>query len=155
MTVAQAGPPVTGQHRWSVLALRTTAVVGLAVDGALHLRLAPVLDQLGAQITMGTLFRVEALAAAGAAAYLCARDSRRAWLVGGLVALGGLVAVLTSRYADLPSFGPLPDATDPTWSRDKGIATAAMAATCIAWAVRELLRGRPAVADAEGAERRL
>ena len=103
---------------------------------------------------MGTLFRVEALAAAGAAASLCSRDDRRAWLVAGLVAPGGLVAVLTSRYADLPSFGPLPDGTDPTWFRDKLIAALAMAATCTAWAVRELLPGRPALMGREGAERR-
>lgn len=59
------------------------------MDAAVPLRLAPVLDQLGTHITMGTLFRVEAVAAAGAAAYLSVRDSRRAWLAAGLVALTG------------------------------------------------------------------
>jgi len=126
--------------RGLVHVLRALAVLGLAVDVYVHLKLAPVFDQLGTQITQGALFRVEAALAAAAALYLALRDSRRAWLLAGLIAIAGLVAILATRWVALPALGPLPAMYDPTWSADKVLVTVGMLVTALAWPVRERLR---------------
>jgi len=122
--------------------LRTLAVAGLLVDLYVHLRLAPVYDQLGSAVTQGMLFRVEAALAGAAAGYLTLRDSRAAWWFAGLVALAGTAAVLVTRYVDVPAIGPLPDLYDPQWSRDKVAVTVAMLVTVVAWVARETVRRR-------------
>jgi len=122
--------------------LRVLAVAGLLVDVYVHLRLAPVYDQLGSAVTQGMLFRVEAALAAAAAVYLTLRDSRAAWWFAGLVALAGTAAVLVTRFVDVPGVGPLPDMYDPQWSRDKVVVTVAMLVTVVAWLTRESLRRR-------------
>ena len=128
------------RHRGVSHALRALAVLGLAVDVYVHLKLAPVFDLLGTQITQGALFRVEAALAAAAALYLALRDSRRAWLLAGLTATAGLVAILVTRWVALPALGPLPAMYDPTWSADKVLVTVGMLVTALAWPVREALR---------------
>ena len=144
MNLTHAAPPrgTTGRHSTGIVALRVVAVLGLAVDVYVHLRLAPLYDRLGTQITQGTLFRVEAGLAAAAAVYLSLRDNRPAWLSAALVAAAGTVAVLLTRYVDVPAVGPLPDMYDPQWSSDKVLVTAAMIATIFAWGLREALRAR-------------
>lgn len=144
MSLAQGTPARAGtdRRRTGIVALRGVAVVGLAVDVYVHLRLAPLYDRLGTQITQGTLFRLEAGLAAAAAVYLALRDSRLAWSSAGLVAAGGTMAVLVTRYVDVPALGPLPDMYDPQWSTDKLLVTVGMLATMVAWAVREALRAR-------------
>jgi hypothetical protein len=143
MTVQHVAPrPVGDVQPGLVAALRVVAVLGLAVDVYVHLRLAPVYDQLGTQVTQGMLFRLEAALAAAAAAALALSDSRIAWRSAAAVALGGLLAVLVTRYVDVPAVGPLPDMYDPQWFPQKVVVTVAMLATGLAWAVREALRGR-------------
>lgn len=117
--------------------LRAVAVIGLATDAYVHLHLAPNFDPIGTSITQGGLFRAEAVAAAVAAIYLLLRDSRRAWLLGGAVALVGLAAILVTRYVDVPAIGPVPAMYDPVWYTEKVVAALAMAATVLAWLVRE------------------
>ncbi len=136
--VPQRAQPV--RHRGVARVLRALAVLGLAADVYVHLKLAPVFDQLGTQITQGALFRVEAALAAAAGLYLALRDSRRAWLLAGLIAIAGVVAILVTRWVALPALGPLPAMYDPTWSTDKVLVTAGMLMTALAWPVRELLR---------------
>ena len=142
MTVEGAVPQRSQPVRLRGLAhvLRALAVLGLAADVYVHLKLAPVFDQLGTQITQGALFRVEAALAAAAALYLALRDSRRAWLLAGLIAIAGLVAILVTRWVALPALGPLPAMYDPTWSTDKVLVTVGMLVTALAWPVREALR---------------
>lgn len=122
------------------LALRAIAVVGLVVDVAVHLRLAPVYDRIGTDITLGTLFRVEAALAGVAAILLLLRDRRPTWLCAGLVALAGTAAVLVTTLINVPAVGPFPDAYDPTWSLDKVLVTVAMMTVVLAWLAREGLR---------------
>lgn len=129
-------------RRHAVAVLRVLAVLGLAVDAVVHLRLAPLYDSLGTQLTQGMLFRAEAAAAAAAAVWLAVRDTRLAWALGGLVSLAGLVAVLVTRYLSLPAVGPVPAMHDPQWTPDKVLVTLAMAGTVLLWLVREVLRGR-------------
>jgi hypothetical protein len=143
--VPQRSQPV--RHRGPAHVLRALAVLGLAVDVYVHLKLAPVFDQLGTQITQGALFRVEAALAAAAGLYLALRDSRRAWLLAGLIAVAGLVAILVTRWVALPALGPLPAMYDPTWSADKVLVTVGMLVTALAWPVREALRSDDAGAD--------
>jgi hypothetical protein len=142
VNLAQVTPcrPTAGRHGTAVLALRVAAVLGLAVDVYVHLRLAPLYDQLGTQITQGTLFRIEAALATAAAGYLALRDSRQAWLSAAVVAASGTLAVLLTRYVDVPALGPLPDMYDPQWSSDKVLVTLAMLVTFLAVAIREALR---------------
>jgi hypothetical protein len=122
--------------------LRAVAVAGLAVDVLVHLRLAGAFDAIGTQITLGHLFRVESAAAAAAAAYLALRDSRRAWLLAGLVAAAGLAALLLSAAVEVPAIGPFPPLAAPGWTTDSIAVTIAMAVTVAAWLVREALRRR-------------
>jgi hypothetical protein len=129
-------------RRRAVAGLRVLAVLGLGVNAFVHLRLAPVYDQLGTELTQGMLFRAEAAVAAAAAAYLAVRDSRPAWALAGLVSLAGVVAVLVTRYLSLPAVGPVPAMHDPQWTPDKVWVTVAMGGTVLLWLVREILRGR-------------
>jgi hypothetical protein len=122
--------------------LRAVAVAGLAVDALIHLRLAGPFDAIGEQITLGALFRLEAAAAAAAGLYLSLRDSRLAWLCAGLVAAGGLAALLVA-VLEPPAVGPFPPLAAPGWTTDSVLVTAAMAITVVAWLVREALRRRP------------
>jgi hypothetical protein len=135
-----AAPRVRGRRALAVL--RVVAVLGLAVNAVVHLRLAPLYDQLGTDLTQGMLFRVEAAVAVGAAVYLALRDSRPAWACAGLVSLAGTVAVLVTRYVSLPAVGPVPAMYDPQWTPDKVLVTVAMATTVLLWLVREVLRSR-------------
>jgi len=121
--------------------LRTLAVAGLAVDALVHLRLAAAFDAIGTSITLGHLFRLEAAAAAAAALYLALRDSRLAWLCAGLVAAGGLAALLLS-VVEVPAVGPFPPLAAPGWTTDSITVTVAMAVTVGAWLAREALRRR-------------
>ena len=121
--------------------LRGVAVAGLAVDALVHLRLASAFDAIGDQITLGDLFRLEAAAAAAAGVYLALRDSRLAWLCAGLVAAGGLAALLVA-VLEPPAVGPFPPLAAPGWTTDSILVTVAMAATVVAWLVREALRRR-------------
>ena len=143
MTVQGAVPRSAAQgHRRVAVGLRLLAVLGLVVDVYVHLRLAPLYDALGTQVTQGALFRLEAALAGAAAVAVTLSDGRRAWTAAGGVAVAGLVAVLVTRYVDVPAIGPLPDMYDPQWSPDKVVVTLGMLATVTAWAVRETLRAR-------------
>ena len=134
--------PTSGRRSVVPALLRAVAVVGLVVDTVVHLRLAGPFDAIGAQITLGQLFRVEAAAAAAAALYLALRDSRRAWLLAGIVAAAGLAALLLAALVELPAVGPFPPLAAPGWTTDSITVTVAMAATVAAWFAREALRRR-------------
>lgn len=120
--------------------LRLVAVGGLAVDVIVHLQLAPAYDALGSAVTQGALFRAEAALAAAGAVVLLLRDSRPAWLFGGLVALAGVLALVVTRYVDVPAFGPFPAVHEPLWYPEKAWVTVAMLATVLAAIAREALR---------------
>ncbi|MFF2080067.1 hypothetical protein ACFVXG_35570 [Kitasatospora sp. NPDC058162] len=115
------------------LLLRLLAVAGLAIDAAVHARLADQYDPIGDSISQGTLFRAEAAAASLAALLLLLGRRRSAVLFAWLVAASGLGALLLYRYVDVGALGPLPNMYEPIWFTEKtlaawaeGVATAAL-----------------------------
>ncbi|MFC1405611.1 MULTISPECIES: hypothetical protein [Streptacidiphilus] len=99
--------------------LRSLAALGLAVDAAVHARLAGQYDAVTATISEGTLFRVEAGAAALAVVLVLVVRRFPGDLFAVLTAVAGLGAILVYRYVDLGAFGPFPDMYEPIWSTDK------------------------------------
>jgi hypothetical protein len=111
--------------------LRIAAAAGLAVDAAVHARLADQYDAVTGSISQGTLFRAEAAAAAlGVLLVLAWRrlpGDAFAWLT----ALAGIAALLLYRYVDVGAIGPLPNMYEPIWSTDKLWALAAQTLTAL------------------------
>jgi len=116
--------------------LRLVTAAALAVDAYIHADLAPSYDFTHASISQGTLFRVEAGAAALAALLLIVAGRRPlVWAFAFLVAAAGIAAVLLYRYIDVGAFGPLPDMYEPLWYAEKtrsAFAEAIGAATALA-----------------------
>jgi hypothetical protein len=123
-------------------ALRVAIAAGLGVDAVIHLQLAAQY-QLAAPggIGQGTLFRIQATAAALAALWVLVRGSRLASLTAAAVAASALVAVLLYRYVDVPALGPLPAMYEPLWFPQKTATAIAEAVTVLA-AVADVLKGR-------------
>jgi hypothetical protein len=116
--------------------LRLVTAAALAVDVYVHADLAPTYDFTNATISQGTLFRIEAGAAALAALLVLVAGTRRlVWAFAFLVAAGGLFAVLLYRYVDVGAFGPFPNMYEPIWYAEKtrsAIAEAIGAGTALA-----------------------
>ena len=116
--------------------LRTTlvivVVVGLAIDAYVHLSLASTFDPIRATVSQGQLFRVEGIAAILAAGFLLLRPSRVSAAVAGLVAGGGMAAVLLYAMVDVGPVGPFPNMYDPTWSTQKTLSAIAEAVAALA-----------------------
>ncbi|MER8104870.1 hypothetical protein [Kitasatospora sp. NPDC094016] len=121
--------------------LRLAATAGLALDAAVHARLAGQYDAVSATISEGDLFRAQAAAAALAALLVLAWRRRPGDLFALGVAAAGLAALLVYRYADIGAFGPLPDMYEPIWSTDKITAAVAQGVAILALSV---LAARPA-----------
>ena len=68
---------------------------------------------------LGTFFRLEAVVALAAGVFVLVRGTRRAYSLALVVALSALLAVLASRYVDLPAFGPVPAVYEPSGSPRK------------------------------------
>lgn len=118
---------------WSA---RIAAAVGLVVDAVVHARLAAQYDLVSATLSQGTLFRVEAAAAALAALLVLVWRQPVGDLFAWTTAAVGVVAILVYRYHDVGAFGPFPDMYEPIWSADKvwalaGQALALVALTCL------------------------
>jgi len=116
------------------LVLRVLAAAGLAVDAYVHFDLAAGFDALGSTtITLGALFRVQAVIAMLAALLILLIGRPWVYLAAFLVAASALGAVLQSTYVDIGALGPLPSIYEPVWYWDKtfsaiGEAVAALAA---------------------------
>lgn len=100
--------------------LTAVVVVGLVIDAIVHLWLAPDYqlafpDGLGG----GTLFRIQAGVAVLAAVAVLLRPGRTTYLVAMLVAASALIAVVVSRYVEIPQIGPLPSMYEPLWFFEK------------------------------------
>ncbi|MGW2371109.1 hypothetical protein [Kitasatospora sp. NPDC001683] len=126
-------PAPARRRRFAHLALRLSAAAGLAVDAAVHARLADRYDAVGDTISQGTLFRAESAAASLAVLLLLLRRHHAGDLYAWLVAASALGALLLYRYVDVGTLGPLPNMYEPFWFADKtlaawaeGIATAAL-----------------------------
>lgn len=114
------------------LGLRVVAAAGLLVSAYIHLQLAPGYALIGEQVTEGTLFRLQAVAAVLAALALVARRARLSWLPTVLVAAGSLVALVGSVYVAVPAIGPFPPVYEPVWYAEKVVAVLSVAVALIA-----------------------
>jgi hypothetical protein len=111
--------------------LRLLAAAGLGVDAYVHADLAAQFDGNTASISQGTLFRVQAGAAALAALLLVAWGRRIAAGYGLLISASALGAVLLYRYVDVGKLGPLPDMYDPSWYTEKSVSAVAEAVALV------------------------
>jgi hypothetical protein len=127
------------------MTLRILTAAALFIDAGVHIHLAPGY-QAGnsAGIGQGTLFLLEAAAAALAGLYVLARGSRAAYAVAFVVALSAFVAVVLYRYVDIPAFGPFPAMYDPVWFFEKTASAVAEGAGAVLAAVGFVRAGRRA-----------
>lgn len=115
-----------------VLAIRCVAAAGLLLDAWIHADLAPHYDVVQADISEGTLFRLET-AAAAVAAFLVLAWWR--WFTAAfafLVAASAITALLLSTYTNPGEIGPLPNMYEPTWFTEKAVALVAEAVAATA-----------------------
>jgi hypothetical protein len=129
MTTTQLSPTRT---RAVDLVVRGLAVAGLAVDAYVHADLASRYDPISADVSQGTLFRLEAAIAALAALLLIVWRGRLSAVFAFLVAAGGLALLLIYRYSDIGAFGPFPDMYEPIWFGKKVLIVVAQAVAALA-----------------------
>ena len=140
---------VSGKVRrtWAIGTLALSTATWLAVTAYVHADLASRYDanQQTGTLSQGTLFRVQAIIAAVAAASLIASAvgqiiSPRAastdgaprrrlilapWLAAAAIGTSSLAAVMTYRYTGLGRFLFLPDMHEPVWYREKSLSAGA------------------------------
>ncbi|SEN80420.1 hypothetical protein [Actinacidiphila rubida] len=126
--------PETLPRRTHVLDLvvLVLAVAGLGIDAYLHADLASRYDPIMADVSQGTLFRLEAAFAALAALLLIIWRGRLTAAFAFLVAAGGLALLLIYRFHDVGAWGPFPNMYEPVWYDKKVIAVVAQAVAALA-----------------------
>ncbi|MGA5822900.1 hypothetical protein ACPC54_34190 [Kitasatospora sp. NPDC094028] len=124
------------------LALRLVAVAGLAIDAAVHARLADRYDAIGDSLSQGTLFRLESAAASLAALLVLLWRHRGGDVFAWSVAASALGALLLYRYVDVGAIGPLPNMYEPVWFAEKTLAAWAEGVATAALTALLLVRGR-------------
>lgn len=102
-----------------MLAIRCVAAAGLLIDAWIHADLAPHYDVVQADISEGTLFRLETAAAAGAAFFVLVWWRWYTAAFAFLVAVSAITALLLSTYTNPGEIGPLPNMYEPTWFAEK------------------------------------
>ncbi|MHA7224324.1 hypothetical protein ACX80S_18770 [Arthrobacter sp. RHLT1-20] len=113
----------------SLWVLRVGVAAGLVVSAVVHVQLAPGYQQAApGGLGQGTLFLIQAGAAALAAVFVLLKGSRAAFAAVAVVALSSLVAVILYRYVQVPAVGPLPSMYEPVWYAAKTITAVAEAA---------------------------
>ncbi len=128
-----------------MIAGHLVAAAGLVVSGGLHLYLAPDFDLVGDDVTVGTLFRVQAVVAFAVALWLLLRRRDRLPALAALVVgTGSFFALVVSTYVRVPSIGPLPELHEPVWYDTKvaSAVAAAVAALAAAAVLTRLRRSR-------------
>lgn len=116
--------------------LRVLVAAGLIVDAVVHLRLAGEYQFAFPEgIGGGNLFRIEAAVAVIAAIFVVVRGSRVSYVAAFLVAFSALVAVVLTRYVELPAIGPIPSMYEPIWFPEKTLSAIAEGAAAAAAAV--------------------
>ena len=125
------------------LVLRVLVAGALAVSAYVHADLAAVYDGVGAPISQGNLFRIDAAAASLAALVVLMVGRRAGFGLALVVAAGSLGAILLYRYVDVGQLGPLPNMYEPAWFPEKSAAAVAEAAAMVlaagglVWEVRK------------------
>ena len=123
----------TGAERATALVavlwlLRLLTAAALAIDAYIHADLASAYDPVGAHVSQGTLFRIEAGLSAFAALVIIVIAIRTTWAACAVILAGALGALLLYRYVDVGALGPLPNMYEPVWFPEKTAAAFAEAA---------------------------
>lgn len=122
--------PEPKPHARSLWTLRVGVAVTLAVSAVVHVQLAPSYQQAApGGVGQGTLFLVQAGAAALATIFVLLKGSRMAFTAAAVVALSSLAAVILYRYVQVPALGLLPSMYEPVWYTAKTITAVAEAAS--------------------------
>lgn len=102
----------------------------LLVAGWVHLDLAATYDGIGERLTVGDLFRLQGVLAAGLGLAVVVLRRRGVLLAATLVGLGSSLATTLSVYVRVPPIGPFPELYEPVWYDQKLVAavTAGVAA---------------------------
>lgn len=87
----------------------------LGVDAVVHGQLAVQGWTGWRPVTRAQLFVLESTAAVLALVAVLVSARALVWVVAGLVLLGGLFAVVLTRYVDVPAVGPVPSMYEPLW----------------------------------------
>ncbi len=113
----------------SLWVLRVAVAAALVVSAVIHVQLAPGYQQAApGGVGQGTLFLIQAGAAALAAVFVLLTGSRTAFAAAAVVGLSSLAAVILYRYVQVPAIGPLPSMYEPVWYTAKTITAIAEAA---------------------------
>ena len=121
--------PDLNRHDLILWILRVGVAASLVVSAVIHVQLAPGYQQAApGGVGQGTLFLVQAGAAALAAVLVLIKGSRMAFAAAAVVALSSLAAVLLYRYVQVPAIGPLPSMYEPVWYTAKVVTALAEAA---------------------------
>lgn len=124
------------------LFLRIVTAAGLAVSSYIHFALATAYDANVADISQGTLFRVQASVAALAAVLVLVTAHRAVTALALVVSAASLGAVVASVYIDLGAIGPFPNMYEPAWYSDKTISAIAEGISTVTAAAALLLTSR-------------
>ncbi len=125
MSPSEVSPAERARSLWI---LRIGIAAALLVSGVIHVQLAPGYQQAApGGIGQGTLFLVQAGAAALAAVFVLLKGSRAAFAAAAAVGVSSLVAVILYRYVQVPAIGPLPSMYEPVWYTAKVITAVAEA----------------------------
>lgn len=120
-------PPAS--HTRTLWVLRVGVAAALAVSAVIHVQLAPGYQRAApGGLGQGTLFLVQAGAAALAAVFVLLRGSRTDFAAAAVVGFSSLAAVILYRYVQVPALGPLPSMYEPVWYTAKTITAVAEAA---------------------------
>ncbi|MBC6447482.1 hypothetical protein [Actinokineospora xionganensis] len=130
------------------LFLRILTAAGLAVSSYIHFDLAEAYATNGADISQGTLFRVQASVAALAAVLVLITAHRAVTALALVVSAASLAAVVASVYVDLGAIGPFPNMYEPAWYGDKTISAIAEAVSTVTAAAAMLVSRHRTARDA-------
>lgn len=126
----------------SDLALRVLGAAALAISSYVHLHGAHFYKTLGDSITQADLFYAQGAIAALVALWVLLTGNRWAWASVALVGAASFAAVMTYRYVNVGSIGPIPNMYEPTWATNQKLLSAYAEAAAVVIAAAALLRSR-------------
>ena len=124
------------------VALRLMGAAALAISSYVHLHGAHFYTSLGNTITQADLFYAQGAVAALVALWVLVTGNRWAWLAVALVGVASFAAVMTYRYVNVGSIGPIPNMYEPTWQTNEKLLSAYAEAAAFVIAAVALLRAR-------------
>ena len=132
---------VAGDPR-ALRAVRLLAAAALLVTALIHARLAFQLGMGESPLGPGRLFLVQAAVSAIIAMAMFSRSSR-VWLFAVVLSAAGLLGILASVYAPIPSVGPFPPIDEPVWLLTKATVALADVTVIAVWLIRQIAPPSP------------